>query len=122
MNPEKAKQQLRQRRQWRVRRRFHGSDDRPRLAVFRSLKHVYAQLINDDDGRTLAAASTVEPELRKQLERGCNKAAASLVGKVLAERAVAKGVKKVCFDRRHYRYHGRVAALAEAAREGGLEF
>lgn len=112
----------RRRRLLRTRKRLHGSADRPRLAVFRSSKHIYAQLINDDMGVTLAAAGSTEPEVRKGVKYGGNKAAASVIGKLLAERAKGKGIASVCFDRRGYRYHGRVAALADAAREGGLQF
>lgn len=122
MNPQNAKQALRRRRQLRVRRRLHGTGERPRLAVFRSSKHTYAQVINDDSGRTLLAVSTLEPDLRKSLANGGNKAAAEIVGKTLAERAKQQGITKVAFDRRFYRFHGRIAALANAARESGLEF
>ncbi|MBX6315937.1 MAG: 50S ribosomal protein L18 [Isosphaeraceae bacterium] len=112
----------RERRQKRVRKKLHGTLERPRLAVFRSSKHIYAQVINDDEGRTLAAASTLDPEIKSQMAYGGNKAAATLVGRVVAERAKRAGIDKVCFDRRSYKYHGRVQALAEAAREAGLQF
>ncbi len=95
---------------------------RPRLSVFRSSKHIYAQVIDDSVGRTLAAASSLDPELRARLRTGADKAAAAAVGRLVAERAKAAGVTKVVFDRGAYLYHGRVRALAEAAREGGLEF
>lgn len=95
---------------------------RPRLAVFRSSKHMYAQIVDDAAGKTLAAASTVEKAVREQLRCGCNKDAAALVGKTIAQRALEAGVQQVAFDRRDYRYHGRVAALADAAREAGLKF
>jgi large subunit ribosomal protein L18 len=95
---------------------------RPRLSVFRSSTHIYAQVIDDKQGRTLAAASTVEKDLRGKLKSGANKEAAAEVGKLLAERAKAAGIDKVVFDRGAYLFHGRVKALAEAAREGGLEF
>ena len=95
---------------------------RPRLSVFRSGKHIYAQVIDDVQGKTLAAASSVEKELKGRLKTGADKAAASEVGKLVAERAKAAGVTVVVFDRGGYLYHGRVQALAEAAREGGLEF
>lgn len=118
----------RDRRQGRLRRRKHvrkfvvGTAERPRLNVFRSLQHIYAQVIDDSQGRTLVAASTVEPEVRAQLS-GLNKTdQARLVGKVLASRARERGVVQVVFDRAGYKYHGRVRALAEAAREGGLDF
>ncbi len=98
------------------------SKDRPRLSVFRSSKHIYAQIIDDDQGRTLAAASSIDKTLKGKLGKGTDKAAATEVGKLIAERAVAAGVEKVVFDRGGYLYHGRVKALAEAAREGGLSF
>ena len=115
-------QARRVRRQRRVRKRIFGTPERPRLAVFRSSKHIYAQVIDDVDGRTLATASTVEPDVKGQQAYGGNKAAASVVGRVLAERAKQAGIDRVCFDRRSYKYHGRVQALAEAAREAGLQF
>ena len=98
------------------------SNDRPRLSVFRSSKHIYAQVIDDSQGRTLAAASSVDKALKGKLAKGTDKAAAAEVGKLIAERASAAGVKEVVFDRGGYLYHGRVKALAEAAREGGLSF
>ena len=115
-------QDRRLRRQRRVRKRIFGTAERPRLAVFRSSKHIYAQVIDDVDGRTLATASTVEPDVKGQQAYGGNKAAATVVGRVLAERAKQAGIDRVCFDRRSYKYHGRVQALAEAAREAGLLF
>jgi large subunit ribosomal protein L18 len=101
-----------------------GSPERPRLAVFRSSKHIYAQIIDDMAGKTLAAAGTLDGEVKGQLAEGYggNVAAAALVGKVVAERARKAGIDKVCFDRRSYRYHGRLKALADAAREAGLQF
>jgi large subunit ribosomal protein L18 len=101
-------------------RRAAGS--RARLSVFRSSKHIYAQVIDDTDGRTVASASSLEKDMRGSLKSGANIEAAKAVGKRLAERAAAKGVKEVVFDRGGYRYHGRVKALADAAREGGLSF
>ena len=98
------------------------SAGRPRLSVFRSGKHIYAQVIDDVGGRTLAAASSIEKPLREGMSTGANKDAAAAVGKLVAERAVAAGVTAVVFDRGSYLYHGRVKALAEAAREGGLAF
>ena len=95
---------------------------RPRLSVFRSGKHIYAQVIDDVQGRTLAAASSLDAALRSDLRTGADKAAAGAVGKLVAERALAAGVTAVVFDRGSYIYHGRVQALAEAAREGGLSF
>src|SRR3954452_19526993 len=99
-----------------------GTPERPRLAVFRSSKHIYAQVINDTNGTTLASASTRDPEIRAQQAYGGNKAAATIVGRVVAERAKQAGIDKICFDRRSYKYHGRVEALANAAREAGLQF
>lgn len=95
---------------------------RPRLSVFRSSKHIYAQIIDDVAGRTVAAASTLDKDLREQLKTGADSEAAAAVGKLVAERAVQAGVKEVVFDRGGYIYHGRVKALADAAREGGLSF
>jgi len=96
--------------------------DRPRLSVFRSGKHIYAQVIDDSQGRTLAAASSIDGDLRARLKSGAGKEAAAEVGKLVAERAVAAGIKEVVFDRGGYLFHGRVKALADAAREGGLTF
>jgi large subunit ribosomal protein L18 len=112
----------RARRVKRVRKKIFGTPERPRLAVFRSQKHIYAQIIDDLHGHTLVSCSTLDPEIRGQVRTGANKEAARLVGQVLGRRAVAAGIEKVCFDRRHYKYHGRVAALAEGAREAGLKF
>jgi len=122
VNQRKNIQVRRQRRQHHVRRRLFGTSERPRLSVFRSSKHIYAQVINDASGTTLAAASTLDPEIRAQKSYGGNKAAASVVGRVIAERAKQAGIDKICFDRRSYKYHGRVEALAQAAREAGLKF
>jgi large subunit ribosomal protein L18 len=115
-------QTRRRRRQHRVRKRLLGTTERPRLAVFRSSKHIYGQMVNDVSGTTIVSASTMDPEIKGQLKYGGNKAAATLVGRVVAERAKKAGIDKVCFDRRSYKYHGRVAALAQAAREAGLSF
>jgi len=112
----------RQRRQFRVRRSIHGTAQRPRLTVFRSHKHIYAQIVDDATGRTLAAASAKDRTLRDAVGFGGNKQAAEAIGRAVAERAQAAGVKQVCFDRGGCRYHGRVAALADAARAAGLEF
>lgn len=110
------------RRHRRVRVRVQGTADRPRLNVFRSLTHIYAQLIDDTAGHTLASACTLDPELRPQLA-GLKKAdQAKLVGELLAKKALAKGLKQAVFDRGGYKYHGRVKALAEGARSGGLQF
>jgi large subunit ribosomal protein L18 len=111
------------RRQMRVRHRISRvSKGRPRLSVFRSSRHIYAQVIDDTEGRTLAAASSLEKDLRGSLKTGADRAAAAAVGKLLAERAKAAGVTAVVFDRGGYLFHGRVKALADAAREGGLSF
>jgi large subunit ribosomal protein L18 len=122
MKPEVNRRKARERRRAHVRKRVVGTPERPRLNVFRSLKHIYAQVIDDSQGHTIAAASTVDKEVREQIV-GMNKTEqAQVVGRVVAERALAKGVKKVVFDRAGYKYHGRVKALAEAARKAGLEF
>jgi len=104
----------------RIRRRVKGDAERPRLAVFRSLKHIYAQVIDDRSGRTLVSASSSEKNAA--VKNGGNLAAAQAIGQLVAERAIANGVKKVVFDRGGYLYHGRIKALAEAARKAGLEF
>jgi len=115
--------ELFERRQQRTRHRIvRRAGDRPRLSVFRSGQHIYAQVIDDRKGATLAAASSLEKEMRERLGKGSDVKAASAVGKLIAERARAAGVKDVVFDRGGYRYHGRIKALAEAAREGGLSF
>jgi large subunit ribosomal protein L18 len=112
----------RKRRSIRVRNRLKRDALRPRLCVFRSGKHCYAQIIDDQAGRTLAAVSSLDKEFKEQLRHGGNKAAAALIGKAIAQKAIEAGVKEVVFDRREYKYHGRVAALADAAREAGLVF
>ena len=111
-----------QRRKWAVRNSVAGTQERPRLSVYRSDKHIYAQVIDDVAGRTLAAAASTSGEVRGGLKTGANVAAAKVVGKAIAERAKAAGVTKVAFDRGGRKYHGRVKALADAAREGGLQF
>ena len=121
-NHQRLVQTRRLRRQRHVRNRLSGTTQRPRLAVFRSSKHIYAQMINDETGTTLVAASTMEPDIKAQVKYGGNKAAAKVVGRVVAERAKQAGIDKICFDRRSYKYHGRVAALAQAARDAGLQF
>jgi len=110
------------RRHRRVRRKVSGTIDRPRMAVFRSNQHIYVQVIDDKAQHTIVAASTVEPELKTGLESGATCTASSAVGKLIAERAIAQGITKVVFDRGGNLYHGRVKALAEAARTAGLEF
>jgi large subunit ribosomal protein L18 len=118
-----AKQDLAARRKQRLRYQLrHKGHGRPRLSVFRSGKNIHAQVIDDAQGRTLAAASSLDKDLKATLKTGADKDAATAVGKLLAERALAAGVKQVVFDRGAYLYHGRVKALAEAAREGGLDF
>jgi len=112
----------RKKRHTRVRKHLSGTQQRPRLNVFRSLNHIYAQIINDETGTTLVSASTMDKEVSATLNYGGNINAAQVVGKLIAERAVAKGISKVVFDRGGYLYHGRVAALAAAAREAGLDF
>lgn len=119
-NVGRARRTLRQRR---VRRRVLGTDAKPRLSVFRSARHIYAQLISDESGRTIAAASTMSAELRDQLAgKTGNKDAATRVGELIAKRAGEAGISSVVFDRNGFLYHGRVRSLAEAAREGGLQF
>jgi len=115
-----SKDDVRVRVHTRIRHRIRGSEMRPRLAVFRSLKHIYAQVIDDHNGRTVAAASSNEKS--KSVGNGGNVAGAKQVGKLIAQRAKEKGVGKVVFDRGGYHYHGRIKALADAAREAGLEF
>jgi large subunit ribosomal protein L18 len=116
-----ARRESRLRRHRRVRKKLHGTAERPRLAVFRSNKHIVAQLIDDDSGRTLAAASTTEADQRATGSGG-SVDAASRIGQLIAERAKAAGIDRVVFDRGGFIYHGRIAALAAAAREAGLEF
>lgn len=119
-----SKQRLlaRKRRHRRVRKKIFGTAERPRLNVFRSLRHVYAQIIDDERGHTLVAVSTLEEGLRDDLAELDKSSQAKVVGKALAERAQAKGIRQVVFDRGGYKYHGRVKALADGVREGGLEF
>jgi large subunit ribosomal protein L18 len=119
-NKDKAKRLLR--RQYNVRKSLFGTVERPRLSVYRSSKHIYAQVINDMDGKTLASASSALDDVRGELKNGGNIAAAKKVGRAIADRAKAAGVTAVAFDRGGRAYHGRVKALADAAREGGLKF
>ena len=114
--------QRRLRRQRHVRKKLFGTETRPRLAVHRTLKHIYAQIVDDDKGITLASANTLNVDAAGAEFYGGNIAAAALVGTALAEKAKAAGITQVCFDRRSYKYHGRVKALADAARAGGLDF
>ncbi|MFA0744407.1 MAG: hypothetical protein LASZOEIN_001198 [Candidatus Fervidibacter sp.] len=118
----KTRQERRLRRHWRIRKRIFGTPERPRLSVFRSLKHIYAQIIDDTTGRTLCAASTLDKELREKLQGLTKTQQAIEVGKLIAKRALELGIKQVAFDRGGHKYHGRVKALADAAREAGLEF
>ena len=122
MSQENPRNKARERRHRRVRVTTSGTSERPRLNVFRSLRHIVAQVIDDTSGKTLASASTLDAELKAQAEGKNKTEQAKLVGKALAERAQQAGVKKVVFDRGGYKYHGRVKALAEASREGGLDF
>jgi large subunit ribosomal protein L18 len=110
------------RRHDRVRAKLRGSQSRPRLCVFRSLNHIYAQVVDDDKGNTLATASTLDGDIKTNLNGKAKSARAALVGALVAKRALDKGIKQVVFDRGGYKYHGRVKALAEAAREAGLKF
>jgi large subunit ribosomal protein L18 len=121
----KTKEDRRDRIKLRIRKRVTGDERRPRLTVFRSLSHIYVQVVDDMSGRTIAAASTTEPTLKAALPgkaRGGNIAGAKHVGKTIAERLAEKGIKQVVFDRNGFLYHGRIRAVAEGAREGGLEF
>lgn len=122
MDKAKAKRQARQRRHERVRRHVSGTSDRPRLCVFRSLRHIQAQIIDDTQGHTLVAASTLDSEVRAQIDGKDKSAQAGIVGEVIAKRALEAGIKQIVFDRGGYKYHGRVKSLADAARKAGLEF
>jgi large subunit ribosomal protein L18 len=122
MDKAKAKRLARQRRHARVRRKVLGTPERPRLCVFRSLKHIHTQIIDDTQGHTLVAASTLDAEVQGQLDDKDKSAQAAVVGEVIAKRALEAGIDRVVFDRGGYMYHGRVKSLAEAARKAGLEF
>ncbi len=122
MVSKESRQEIRAKKHMRIRNRFSGTAERPRLAVFRSNNHMYAQIIDDTVGNTLVAASTLEKDVKSQLEKTNDVAAAAYLGTVIAKRAVEKGITTVVFDRGGYIYQGKVAALAEAAREAGLEF
>ena len=122
MVSKESRQLVRAKKHMKIRNRFSGTAERPRLAVFRSNNHMYAQIIDDTVGNTLVAASTVEKEIKAELEKTNDKAAAAYVGTVIAKRALEKGIKEVVFDRGGFIYQGKVAALADAAREAGLEF
>jgi large subunit ribosomal protein L18 len=121
----KTKDDRRQRIKYRLRKRTVGSDERPRLTVFRSVSHIYVQVVDDMSGKTIAAASSMEPAVKGTLKKdakGGNVAGAKVIGKTIADRLLEKGVKRVVFDRNGFLYHGRVKAVADAAREAGLEF
>jgi large subunit ribosomal protein L18 len=120
MNHEKAINVKRLRRRRHVRNKIRGTTERPRLTVHRSHKNIAVQVVDDDAGRTLVAASTRDADVRGDVKYGGNKDAAQKLGKLIAEKALAAGIKQVKFDRGHYKYHGRIAALADAAREAGL--
>ena len=122
MVSKQSRSEMRVKKHNRLRNRFAGTAERPRLAVFRSNNHMYAQIIDDTVGKTLVSASTNEPEAKKALEKTNNVEAAAYVGKVIAERAIEKGIKEVVYDRGGFIYQGKVQALADAAREAGLEF
>lgn len=122
MIKKESRKEVHRRKHLRVRKKISGSAERPRLTVYRSLKHMYAQIVDDTSGRTLVSASTLDPELRQKLTNRGNREAARQVGLALAAKALGRGISRVVFDRSGYIYHGRVQALAEGAREGGLEF
>ncbi len=121
----RTKEDRRDRIKLRLRKRITGTAERPRLTVFRSVAHIYVQAVDDTTGQTLASAATVEPAVKSKMDpktRGGNRAGAELIGQTIAERLMAKGLKQVVFDRNGFLYHGRVRAVAEAARKAGLEF
>ena len=122
MVKKRSREELRKKKHMRIRNRLSGTTTRPRLAVFRSNNHMYAQIIDDTVGKTLVAASTVEKDVKAQLEKTNNVEAAAYLGSVIAKRAIEKGIDTVVFDRSGYLYHGKIAALADAAREAGLNF
>ena len=122
MVSKKSRSEVRVNKHRKLRNRFSGTAERPRLAVFRSNNHMYAQIIDDTVGKTLVSASTNEPEAKKALEKTNNVEAAAYVGKVIAERAIEKGIKEVVYDRGGFIYQGKIQALADAAREAGLKF
>ena len=122
MVSKESRQKVREKKHLKIRNRFSGTAERPRLAVFRSNNHMYAQVIDDVAGNTLVAASTVEKDVKAQLEKTNDVEAAKVLGSVIAKRALDKGIDTVVFDRGGYIYHGKVAALADAAREAGIQF
>lgn len=117
-----SKEQARRKRHRRVRKNTYGTPERPRLNVFKSLKHIYAQIIDDSSHTTLVSVASNSKDLKRQLQSGSNVAAAKKIGELVAKKAIAKGIKSVAFDRGGYLYHGRIKSLAEAARETGLDF
>ena len=117
-----SRQEIRAKKHLKIRNRFNGTAERPRLAVFRSNNHMYAQIIDDEAGKTLVSASTLEKDIKAELKNTDNVEAAAYIGDVVAKRAIEKGIKTVVFDRAGYIYHGKVEALADAARKAGLEF
>ena len=122
MVSKKSRSEVRRKKHMKLRNRFSGTAERPRLAVFRSNNHMYAQIIDDTVGNTLVSASTLQKDVKANLEKTNNVEAAAALGKVIAEKALEKGIKEVVFDRGGYVYHGKIQALADAAREAGLEF
>ena len=122
MVSKKSRQEVRAKKHMKIRNRFSGTAERPRLAVFRSNNHMYAQIIDDTVGKTLVSASTTQKEVKAELEKTNNVDAAAYLGTVIAKRAIEAGIKEVVFDRGGFIYHGKVKALADAAREAGLEF
>ena len=122
MVSKESRQEVRVKKHMKIRNRFSGTAERPRLAVFRSNNHMYAQIIDDTVGNTLVAASTLEKDVKAELEKTNNVEAAAYLGTVIAKRAIEKGIEEVVFDRGGFIYHGKIAALAEAAREAGLKF
>ena len=122
MVSKESRQEIRVKKHMRIRNRFSGTAERPRLAVFRSNNHMYAQIIDDTVGNTLVSASTLEKEVKAEIEKTNNVDAAAYLGTVIAKRAIEKGIKEVVFDRGGFIYQGKIAALADAAREAGLEF
>ena len=122
MVSKKSRSKIRVKKHMKIRNRFSGTAQRPRLAVFRSNNHMYAQIIDDTVGHTLVAASTLEKDVKAELEKTNNVDAAAYLGTVIAKRAIEKGIKEVVFDRGGFIYQGKIAALADAAREAGLEF
>jgi len=122
MVSKESRSKIRAKKHMKIRNRFSGTAERPRLAVFRSNNHMYAQIIDDTVGHTLVAASTLEKEIKAELEKTNNVDAAAYLGTVIAKRAIEKGIKEVVFDRGGFIYQGKIAALADAAREAGLEF